>query len=333
MEIRGCGQLKHIIKNEGEGATTTHISRKNEERRSRPCFPKLRELTVVDCNELKCLFSLSNAVQLSQLEKLIISKAAQLKQAFGYKNKDVSCNIDKIMLPNLRELRLEMLPNFVDICPGLKVHAAKLWKMRVVKCPKFDSIHEWSTQAQVINDRQVRNEVSYVDDSSFEEEQEKIITPNHECLYLRGLPDLMFIWKGATLINFQNLVELSVIACGKLKFIFPACAIRSLPTLKYLIIVDCEELEQIFGYGSEKHDYDGKVIELALPKLTVLELFHLSKFASFGGDLQFKFKFQALERYEVQDCPKLSSTTLATLENFLPNFNTGMYCSTKHIKI
>ncbi|KAI4338227.1 hypothetical protein L6164_016571 [Bauhinia variegata] len=150
MEIHGCGQLKHIIKNEGEGATTTHISRKNEERRSRPYFQKLRVLRVSDCNELKCLFSLSNAAQLSQLEILSISKAAQLEQAFGYKNKDVSCNTDKTMLPNLSQLTLEMLPNFVDICRGLKVHAVKLRSMRVVECPKFDSIYRWSTQNPIL---------------------------------------------------------------------------------------------------------------------------------------------------------------------------------------
>ncbi|KAI4338241.1 hypothetical protein L6164_016584 [Bauhinia variegata] len=314
MWMKGCRQLKHIIKNEGEGATTTHIIRKNEEHRSRPCFQKRRELRVSDCNELKCLFSLSNAAQLSQLEILSISKAAQLEEAFGYKNKDVSCNTDKIMLPNLSQLTLEMLPNFVDICPGLKVLAPKLRRMRVVECPKFDSIYRWSTQAQVINDRQVCNEVSYVDDSTFEEKQEKIITPNLEWLSLDDLPDLMFIWKGATLINFQNLVLLGVVACGKLKFIFPACAVRSLPTLQSLRIRDCEALEQIFGYAREKHDYDGKVIELALPKLTDLELFCLPRFTSFGGDLQFQLKFPALKHYKVQDCPMFSSTTLPTLE-------------------
>ncbi|KAI4338237.1 hypothetical protein L6164_016581 [Bauhinia variegata] len=195
------------------------------------------------------------------------------------------------MLPNLRMLSLQWLPNFIDISPGLKVHAAKLRQMNIVKCPKYDSIHEWSTQAEVINDRQVRNEVSYVDDSSFEEEQEKINTPNLESLVLEDLPDLISS--------------------------YPPGAVRSLPTLESLIIRECEELEQIFGYASEKHDYDGKVIELALPRLANLKLRHLPRLISFGGDLQFQLKFQALKYCKLQDCPKLSPTIRASVKNFL----------------
>ncbi|KAI4338224.1 hypothetical protein L6164_016568 [Bauhinia variegata] len=315
-----CNELKCLFSvsfAEGLEEIMTENEEPHNQSSSQPYFPKLRELTVIGCNKLKSLFSLSIAVQLSQLERLHISYAAQLEQAFGFKNKDVSCNTDKIMLPNLSELRLEMLPNFVDICPGLKVHAAKLRGMVLVKCPKLDSIHQWNTQVQVINDRQVCNKVSYLDTSFSEEEPEKIITPILEFLYFKDLRDLMFIWKGATLINFGNLVDLCVVACGKLKFIFPACAVISLPTLKSLIIKDCEELEQIFGYASEKRDYNRKVIELALPKLTNLQLFRLPRFTSFGGDLQFQLKFQVLKRYKVQDCPKISSTTLETLENLL----------------
>ena len=64
------------------------------------------------------------------------------------------------------------------------------------------------------------------------------------------LPQLKFIWKSPT--NFLSLQLLQLIyvdGCPKLKSIFSPTIIRSLPVLRQLEILNCEELEHIFDSG------------------------------------------------------------------------------------
>ena len=68
-----------------------------------------------------------------------------------------------------------------------------------------------------------------------------------EMLYLENLPQLRYICKGdkKSLNLLQNLQQMEVSGCRKLKSIFSACISGGLPQLKELKIENCSQLQQI----------------------------------------------------------------------------------------
>ncbi|KAK2441213.1 disease resistance protein [Trifolium repens] len=102
-------------------------------------FPKLKQITVKNCNKLKILFPLSMVTMLPQLITLHLSKNTQLQEVFRHSREDDIMNQKEIVLPNLTEITFSELPNFVDICHGCKLHAVKLVKLRISNCPKTAS--------------------------------------------------------------------------------------------------------------------------------------------------------------------------------------------------
>ncbi|WJX31676.1 hypothetical protein P8452_20081 [Trifolium repens] len=99
-------------------------------------FPKLKEITVFNCNKLKSLFPISMVTMLPQLSTLDLTRAAQLQEVFRHSREDDIMNQREIVLSNLEEITLADLPNFVDICHGCKLHAVKLLRFFIYECPK-----------------------------------------------------------------------------------------------------------------------------------------------------------------------------------------------------
>ncbi|XVF78694.1 hypothetical protein PTKIN_Ptkin14bG0156100 [Pterospermum kingtungense] len=66
-------------------------------------------------------------------------------------------------------------------------------------------------------------------------------------LTLRRLPELRVLWKGPIqAVNFQNLIDLEVYGCRRLRYIFSSPTIaRNLPQLSSLRFLCCDALEQI----------------------------------------------------------------------------------------
>ncbi|KAK2441175.1 disease resistance protein [Trifolium repens] len=102
-------------------------------------FPKLKEIKVFNCNKLKSLFPISMVTMLPQLSTLYLSDATQLQEVFRHSQGDGVMNELDIVLPNLTEITLLNLPNFVDICHGSKLDAVKLQIISISNCPKTAS--------------------------------------------------------------------------------------------------------------------------------------------------------------------------------------------------
>ncbi|XP_045822332.1 uncharacterized protein LOC123915235 [Trifolium pratense] len=99
-------------------------------------FPKLKQITVFNCHKLKSLFPFFMVTMLPQLSTLRLSHATQLQEVFRHSQGDSIMNEREIVLPDLTEITLADLPNFVDICHGCKLHAVKLQKLSISNCPK-----------------------------------------------------------------------------------------------------------------------------------------------------------------------------------------------------
>ncbi|KAK2441192.1 disease resistance protein [Trifolium repens] len=130
LSISNCQELEQIVA-------------ENEELVELPnaelYFPKLKEIHVYNCNKLKSLFPLSMVTMVPQLSTLHLSDATQVQEVFRHSEGDGVMNELEIVLPNLTEITLLNLPNFVDICHGSKVDAVKLQIISISNCPKTAS--------------------------------------------------------------------------------------------------------------------------------------------------------------------------------------------------
>ncbi|XP_058782260.1 probable disease resistance protein At4g27220 [Vicia villosa] len=100
-------------------------------------FPKLNIIKIYNCNMLKSLFPFSMVRMLPELSKLDIINCTQLEEVFrhGPGGDDIIREME-VVLPNLTNITLYELPNFVDICHGYKLHAVKLQELDISHCPK-----------------------------------------------------------------------------------------------------------------------------------------------------------------------------------------------------
>ncbi|KAL2337477.1 hypothetical protein Fmac_011923 [Flemingia macrophylla] len=139
---------------------------------------------------------------------------------------------------------------------------------------------------------------------------------NRELLYLNldlllimlfCLPELEFIWKGPkSFLCLQQLGQISVGGCPKLKTIFSPTILRSFPMLHSLIVFMCGELEQIFDSSDapEDNSLDTCSQKPCFPKLMWISICGCNQlkclFHNFVAD-----HFPLLERLEIEDCSEL----------------------------
>ncbi|CAL5202236.1 unnamed protein product [Lathyrus oleraceus] len=118
-------------------------------------FPKLNIIKIYNCDMLKSLFSFAMVRMLPQLSKLDIISCTQVEEVFrhGPGGDDIIREME-VVLPNLTNVVLYGLPNFVDICHGYKLHAVKLLQFRISNCPKtVPSLKEIQDKTQKIRIR------------------------------------------------------------------------------------------------------------------------------------------------------------------------------------
>ncbi|KAI9124745.1 hypothetical protein K1719_004072 [Acacia pycnantha] len=301
------------------------------------CFPELKELEIQRCNKLRRLFSTTISTILPELSSLLITEASQLEVIFGHEREDDANNGEKIVLPKLSQIKLRNLPNFVNVCQGLQFEAVQLWSINIHKCPKLlnpilgstqmVSLQQWkSMDSRGVEDFQ--SEASVEEQFHVSEERGTIMVSKVWSLALRHSANLMTtLWEGPTLISFQNLLELSVFKCRKLKSIFPCTVIKSLPRLSCLSIRECEELEEIISekWEQEEHDHFPNS-SLCFPRLSRLEVYRCSKL-KYLFSLPYNGDLVKLEDVKIKGCSQLEQVFSCELEireeesnkNLLPN--------------
>ncbi|KAI4313193.1 hypothetical protein L6164_026191 [Bauhinia variegata] len=274
LQIQYCDGLKHIVSDE---------EKDNDKKYSALMLPKLQRLSVFKCDGLEYLIPVRFAGDLVRLESLSIIFALNLIHVFGQSStnhEDHNQNrLQIINLPIFKKIAFWGLPNMKAMCPE---NYCPLWpslkELSWVHCPtlKVESISKCIVGgSQVINiattqQQQLDANVNQLSLSQMLQSIEKVFIetcelegifqlPEHPtsedlrpftlCLkYLKlyYLKELSYIFKGPIkFILLQNLQQLQIRVCEKLKFIFSATIIRSLPLLENLHIRDCPQLEQI----------------------------------------------------------------------------------------
>ncbi|XP_022754001.1 uncharacterized protein LOC111302339 [Durio zibethinus] len=93
-------------------------------------------------------------------------------------------------------------------------------------------------------------------------------------LELDRLPELRVAWKDPIeVVNFQNLTQLNVCRCGRLRSILSLTMARNLPQLSSLLIDECEELEQIIEKDGQTSSQGHHLQSICFPNLTEIRIY------------------------------------------------------------
>jgi hypothetical protein len=124
LDIRYCGGLKHIIREEDGEREIIPES---------PCFPKLKTIFIEDCGKLEYVLPVSVSPSLLNLEEMRIFKAHNLQQIFYSVEGDALTTDAIIKFPKLRRLTLSNCSFF-----GPKNFAAQLPSLQYLQVRPLD---------------------------------------------------------------------------------------------------------------------------------------------------------------------------------------------------
>ncbi|KAA3453081.1 disease resistance protein isoform X1 [Gossypium australe] len=129
LDISDCEELEQIIEKD-QTPSQHHLQ---------PiCFPNLCWITIINCENLKCLFPITLANGgLPKLYRLVLRRLSKLEQVFDGDESNVSKDEEKVMhLPRLTYLQLDDLPNLVSFSPvGYHFVFQSLRCLKVKACP------------------------------------------------------------------------------------------------------------------------------------------------------------------------------------------------------
>ncbi|KAK9209248.1 hypothetical protein WN944_001612 [Citrus x changshan-huyou] len=227
----------------------------------------LQTLEVSDCNALTCLFTVSLARSLLQLEILSVENCSLMKHIVVADNNMPVREGSHIVLPKLTKLALSVLPNFMGFYEGSYYSTwPSLQELIVYECRNtspsftvFEPPGKDSKFLKVNNIARMRHGLKNLKQIIFQfdggEGEHFLSFPSLETLRFSDLPELECIWKGPSqFINLQNLSILSVCNCSKLRRIFSTTLARHLSKLKVLSIERCSALEQIIFQDDEEEE-------------------------------------------------------------------------------
>ncbi|XP_019433962.1 PREDICTED: uncharacterized protein LOC109340689 isoform X2 [Lupinus angustifolius] len=292
MTIDNCHGLKCLIKgNEREEVQGNHDLQKIS------LFPRLKDLKVENCDLMEYIFPISFARGLVKLQKIQICETPRLKYVFVQSNReDISSyqSQNKVLVEFfLENLTLKLAPNFISICsenyyascPSLRHLSLNYIGLPIMSVSNLivgseETLSDCDSKkdaSHVKNLKSLSVESLNVDGIFYLEglpiEKQSVISGLVE-MDLLQLPELRYICKGPkNILSLESLTSLTIVGCRKLKFVLSASVLRFLPLLESLLIVNCEELEQIIEEDEENKNQQ----QVCFPQLTVLVVIHCNK--------------------------------------------------------
>ncbi|KAJ0045028.1 hypothetical protein Pint_04138 [Pistacia integerrima] len=295
LEVSDCESLKHlVVTEESEEGDNDEISSEHDLQIHSPFLSKLESLKINSCKRLEHIFPVSFARVLVQLEEFAVKNAPQLKQVFYLDNgseENVVAGGGKetavIKLPKLKVLRLDGLASMISFCPE-NFHSS--WPALENLTTLFLFHCNWPRNIFSPSLAQNRSQLQRLSIYDCGELEEIIVEEDEE----------------NQILFFQNLLQIYVVRCPKIRRLFAITVAPHLQKLKEIFVYDNSELEEVFGDKDFADVMDHK--EIMLPQLDWLELEQLpslTKFCLVG----YHFLFPSL-RYGplvIKGCPKMST--------------------------
>ncbi|KAG8492275.1 hypothetical protein CXB51_009939 [Gossypium anomalum] len=266
------------------------------------CFPNLILIDILECESLKSLFPIIVArgsykkLNAPNLQTLKIMKCFGMEEiiqdsqvstiSFQYLREGPEvlismaqglARLNEVKLINLPQLKGNNRNNIVLTSPSLHV-------LTVRDCPQLTPfIISTNIQELYFSEMTEKKQISNVivperrggtSISNFEElfEYPGYNLSSLEILTLSELTELRMIRSGPIQVEyFQNLTELAVHSCRRLRYIFSSTIARNLPQLCDLYICNCEELEQIIEKDQTSSQHHLQPI--CFPNLSSIDIF------------------------------------------------------------
>ncbi|KAI4353813.1 hypothetical protein L6164_002739 [Bauhinia variegata] len=255
-----------------------------------PYLKNLEELQVESCKSMEKIFDISNIKTggvLFHLRTLTLRNLPNLKNIFFQHSEYLKVSNDprqEICFSNLEKLTMERCDFLSIIIPcNLVPCLKKLRILDVQSCSSVEKIFD-------VNDEMMTSEKKGLDFSL-------------EHLGLYNLPTLKIVWglkKG--FFNFPNLNYVWISSCQSLNFLFPASLAKTLQSLQYLSITNCEEMEEIVR--KDEAAAEVAISKFRFPCLTRLHLEGLLKLECFYPG-KHNLEFPILRHLNMFHCGKL----------------------------
>ncbi|OMO81737.1 Disease resistance protein [Corchorus capsularis] len=243
--ISSCNMLERLVMDDFD-----ILSNKFHHRT--PCFQKLEILQIRSCSKLEYVFPSSLVENLPRLKHLHLERSCELKQVLGPR---------KGMDENDACLKLQCLEVFhLSACPKLGPFTISS-QMEVLNFQE-NSVSNIYGGSKLCNQdipqsssRENSSNMEYAWIGTHVEEmfqlQDGHILSNLSEFEVKKLPELRVIWRSPNqIVTLQNLTQMTVFNCKKLKYVFSPMLARTLPQLHSLRIKKCEDLEQIIDTTS-----------------------------------------------------------------------------------
>ncbi|XP_020412696.1 probable disease resistance protein At4g27220 isoform X2 [Prunus persica] len=255
-------------------------------------FMNLKSIVIDNCHELKYVFSLSVAQNLVQLQKLIVKNCQKVEDIISRERMEDDNASHRISFPRLTVLKLYDLPKLLGFYTG----------------NQRDSTYEVTPTSATHNLEDLFVEKCDLLEVIFLVQE----TPSTQAfdklrqLNLWRLPMLSHIWEKGLQVSsgFGNLRLLKVQSCHNLRYLFSPHIAKLLTYLERIEVSWCSAMEKIVGEA----EGGGESIEdeLTFPHVNSILLGRLPELESFCSEA-YTLKWPALEKVEVQNCPKLKA--------------------------
>ncbi|KAM6579699.1 hypothetical protein CsatA_003473 [Cannabis sativa] len=241
-------------------------------------FSKLKEVKVRECHTLKSLFPISTIA--GQLEEMEVESCDMMENIVFHRRENG--NHQKIEFLKLQKLVLKELPKLTQFC---KVE----WEQNFATSSSLDSSPSTSIFPFFMG--------------------EVVAFPILEQLRLSSLDCVEMIWQDQVqeVSYMQNLKDLHVEKCHKLKYLFSSVVARSLAQLKALKVKECENMQEIIVIKEAGNEEGSSMETICFPKLEKVNLSSLPNVKTFSGGKRLAIKCPSLKILDISRCPKLKT--------------------------
>nr|KYP60861.1 Disease resistance protein At4g27190 family [Cajanus cajan] len=217
LVVKNCNALEGIISlDSDEARQLRNLSASSQ----MVYFPKLKTTEIEKCMKLKAIFSTAIATSLPELEQLIVKDCDELKEIISLdldeagEHKNLAVPFQNVFFPKLKCIRIKRCCRFKRMFSAIIVSILPELEQLVVK-----DCNEWV---------------------------EIISLDSVDAGQLRNLS------AHCQQVCFRRLRKIEIERCNKLKAIFSATLVTRLPRLEILIVMDCNEWEEIISLDCDK---------------------------------------------------------------------------------
>ncbi|KAI4345908.1 hypothetical protein L6164_012994 [Bauhinia variegata] len=292
LEISECEILERIIfRKEGSETETTHLESIVLEQLPKLStffqeifqFPSLREISVIDCAELKTFPSgffspatshfFGNQGFLEKLQKVHLTNLNYCQKIWN------EIRMSQESLSELQVLVVDEGSKLLSVIPSsLLKRMRKLEEFTVKRCKTLELAFDID------------------EDNSLNE----LFLPGLKKLVLTDLPQMALWRQEPRKPVFRNLISLEFVHCSRLKKLFSISIVKNLQQLELLKLYGCEKMEHVIEGEAES----AKVV--VFEKLKHLILKHLPNLRSFCEE-DCDFKWPQLEMVRVKHIPEMKT--------------------------